>query len=177
MQNAIATVSPWSEVTAQMPESTSCMGLRGHRAELSGLGTWKVILFSLWTLCPWVQPLRKRQHKSFGSTRLATGLQEGTWMAQTQCFAISRNNFIVMATWKEATLTEYVDQLPGNRRSGLTGRQKLSLIQQPCLWPGLNAPSLPGTGSSGGSLCLACLREADLHSLILPILDNHAQSL
>lgn len=99
-------------------------------------------------------------------------------MAQTQCFAIYRNNFIVMATWKEATLTEYVHQLPGNRRSGLTGRQKLSLIQQPCLWPGLNAPSLPHvTGSSGGSLSLACLRKADLRSLIPPLLDNHAQSL
>lgn len=99
-------------------------------------------------------------------------------MAQTQCFAIYRNNVIVMATWKEATLIEYVDQLPGNRRSGLTGRQKLSLIQQPCLLPGFNAPSLPHvTGSSGGSLSLACLRRADLHSLILPLLDNHAQSL
>lgn len=90
-------------------------------------------------------------------------------MAQTQCFAIYRNNSVAVETLKAAALIEYADQLPGNRRLDLAGRQRLALSEDahPAALPlrGLNAPAFPHmTGRAGGSLCLACLREADLHS-------------
>lgn len=50
-------------------------------------------------------------------------------MAQTQCFAIYRNNSVAVETLKAAALIEYADQLPGNRRLGLAGRQRLALSE------------------------------------------------
>lgn len=73
MQNAITTVSPWLEVTGT--------DARGHflYTELNSWGTGDMeghLVLSADTVSLG-QPLGK-QHKSFGSTRLAAGLQEGT---------------------------------------------------------------------------------------------------
>lgn len=88
----------------------------------------------------------------------------------TLCFTIYRDSFVVTATSKEATLTEYADRVPGNGQVRLS-RQTV-YIPQPCLWSGLSAPSPHVNGASAWPVS----ESPHLHSPVLPILDSQAKA-
>lgn len=71
----------------------------------------------------------------------------------TLCFTIYRDSFVVTATSKEATLTEYADRVPGNGQVRLS-RQTNGL--HPSALP-LVRPQCPLPSREWG-FCLACLR-------------------
>lgn len=146
------------------------MDLQGHRAELQGQagrsgdrGHGR----SLCSVC--VHCVSLALDKPVRSTLLTTGLR---WHRQ-QCAAIYRDNFIVMATLKEAALIEYADQL--NRKVRLT-RQTKAKPERGCPSLCLVSGWLPYMNeSSGGPLCLACLRNAWSPLPSFPTLGSHAQ--